>query len=285
MARPLRIECSNGLYHVTARGNARMDIFSDDIDRKAFLDTLEQSCDRYNWLCHAYCLMSNHYHLLIETIDPTLCKGMKHLNGQYAQNFNSKRRRIGHVFQGRYKAIMVEKESYLMELSRYIVLNPVRAGMVHAADDWLWSSYRATLGLDEPHACLFTDWLLSTFGDDRLVACNRYKRFVDEGKGQPAPWRVLKNQIYLGSDQFIEDMQSKLNPNQSLLDIPKRQKQSPPKTIEIFKTNYPDRKEGMARAYLSGHYSLSEIGHVFGVSYVTVSRAVRKFELDVKCKV
>lgn len=115
-----------------------------------FLEVLSEVCERFNWECHAYCLMSNHYHLLIETPDANLSQGMRQLNGVYTQRFNRVHGRVGHVFQGRYKGILVEKDSYLLELARYIVLNPVRAGMVRSAKDWPWSSYRATCGQIKP---------------------------------------------------------------------------------------------------------------------------------------
>src|SRR4030042_5793823 len=129
MARPLRIEFPGAVYHVTSRGNARQTIFIDDEDRGGFLDLLSIVVERFNWICHAYCLMGNHYHLLIETPDGNLSKGMRELNGIYTQHFNRRHGRVGHVFQGRFKAILVEKDSYLLELCRYIVLNPVRAGI------------------------------------------------------------------------------------------------------------------------------------------------------------
>src|ERR671924_2148265 len=147
MARPLRIQYDGALYHVTSRGNERKWIFRDDFDRKLFLNILSQINQRFNWLCHAYCLMTNHYHLLIETPDGNLSKGMRQLNGVYTQRFNRQHGRVGHVFQGRYKAIIVQKESYLVELARYVVLNPVRARMVRSLAEWPWSSYRATAGL------------------------------------------------------------------------------------------------------------------------------------------
>ena len=146
MARPLRLEYAGALYHITSRGDRREPIYEDDADRKMFMSLLEQVCKTYNWLCHAYCLMGNHYHLLVETPEANLSKGMRQLNGLYTQSYNRNHNRVGHVFQGRYKAILVEKQSYLLELARYIVLNPVRAQMVHVAGDWQWSSYRATIG-------------------------------------------------------------------------------------------------------------------------------------------
>ena len=278
MARPLRIEFAGGLYHVTARGNAREDIYVDDDDRIAFLELLHKACNRYDWYCHAYCLMSNHYHLLIETGTPSLSKGMKYINGTYSQGYNRIHKRVGHVFQGRYKAILVEKDSYLLELSRYIVLNPVRARMVRSAKDWKWSSYRATAGYKENEPCLTKDWILSCFSDKKNLAEIRYREFVEAGKNQLSPWERLKNQIYLGTDEFVENMQCKLGPEQSLKDIPKKQKQAPPKPLEYYKLQFSNRQESMAKAYLSGHYTLYEVGEFFGVSYATVSRVVKRYE-------
>ncbi len=278
MARPLRIQFPGALYHVTARGNAQENIYADDNDRVAFLKLLENVCIRHDWYCHAYCLMGNHYHLLIETAASSLSKGMKYLNGTYTQTYNRNHRRVGHVFQGRYKAILVEKDSYLLELSRYIVLNPVRAQMVRAARDWKWSSYRATAGLIDKDPCVTTDWLLSIFGNKKKLAQTRYRDFVKQGKNQPSPWKSLKNQIYLGSDRFVEDMQCKLDPDQSLKDIPKKQKQAPPKPLSYYKNQYQNPQEAMAKAYLSGHYTQAEVGAIFGVSYATVSRAVKQYE-------
>jgi REP element-mobilizing transposase RayT len=278
MARPLRIEFAGALYHITARGNARQDIYLTDDDCHQFLEILQCACDRYQWLCHAYCLMSNHYHLLIETQAPTLSKGMKYINGTYTQAFNRGHNRVGHVFQGRFKGILIDKDSYLLELARYIVLNPVRARMVRTAEDWLWSSYRATAGQAKAHALLTTDWVLGNFGRKRKIAQEKYRAFVQEGKNQPSPWESLKNQIYLGSDNFVEDMQCKIDPEQSLKDIPKPQRRSPVKPLSYYKEKYKNRNRAMAEAYRSGHYTLAQVGDEFGVSYATVSRAVKDHE-------
>lgn len=281
MARPLRIAFAGALYHITSRGNARENIYQDEEDRRIFLDLLDRSCKRHAWVCHAYCLMPNHYHLLIETSQPTLSKGMKYLNGIYTQRFNRRHHRVGHVLQGRFKAILVDTEAYLLELSRYIVLNPVRAKLVHSAENWPWSSYRATAGLATSHPCLTVDWVLSVFGKAKKLAHERYRVFVQEGKIQPSPWASLKNQVYLGSDEFVEDMLDKLNPKQSLADIPKRQKRRPAKPLTYYQDQYSDRTRAMASAYLSGQYTLTQVGQQFGVSCATVSRAVKTYE---ECK-
>lgn len=146
MSRPLRLELAGGLYHITSRGDGREDIYVDDSDRQKWLEIFGRVCNRYNWKCHSYCLMSNHYHIVVETVEGNLSKGMRQLNGVYTQYFNQTHQRVGHVFQGRYKGILVDKDSYLLELSRYVVLNPVRARMVNDAKDWPWSSYLAMTG-------------------------------------------------------------------------------------------------------------------------------------------
>lgn len=278
--RQLRIEYVGALYHVTSRGNAQKAIYLNDEDRKEFLKLLNLTCNRFNWYCHAYCLMDNHFHFLIETNTPTLSKGMKYLNGTYTQFFNRTHQRVGHVYQGRFKGILVEKESYLLELSRYIVLNPVRARMVREAKDWPWSSYRATAGISQAPSCLTTDWILAVFGKQRKHAQQSYRDFIQEGKNQPSPWEELKNQIYLGSSSFVDDMQCKLDPEQSLKDIPRLQMQAAKKPLNYFQKRYTERNEAMAKAYLSGHYTLETVGTYFGVSYATVSRAVKLYECE-----
>ena len=154
MARPLRIEFPGALYHLTARGNARQAIFLDDGDRRGFLDLLGRTCKRLEWRCWAWCLMTNHYHLVVETPQANLGRGMRQLNGVYSQAFNRIHGRVGHLFQGRYKAILVEREAHLLEVCRYVVRNPVRAGLVAEPGAWPWSSYRATAG-----GAAAPDWL------------------------------------------------------------------------------------------------------------------------------
>ena len=289
MARPLRIEFAGAVYHVTARGNAKQDIYLCPEDKADFLHLLARACDRHRWHCHAYCLMMNHYHLLIETGAPSLSKGMKYLNGTYTQSFNRRHRRVGHLFQGRFKGILVEADSYLLELARYIVLNPVRAGMVSIAAEWSWSSYRATAGLAPMHEALTVDWILGSFGASRDGAQKSYQRFVAEGKYLPGPWKALKNQIYLGSNDFVKKMLGHITEEQPLDDIPKPQKLEPAKGLEYFLSMPIARKRAMAEAYRSGHYTLAQVGEAFGVSHATVSRAVKVFEQEiatefVRCK-
>jgi len=224
MARPLRLEFPGALYHLTARGNARQAIFLDDEDRRAFLGLLGREVEQQRWRCHAYCLMDNHYHLLVETPEGRLVGGMRRLNGVYTQGFNRRHQRVGHVFQGRYKSIVVDKDSYLLELSRYVVLNPVRAGMVRRVEEWAWSSYRATAGLRKGPGWLDTSWLLGQFGEEPQRARLAYRRFVREGVGGQSPWPSLRGQIWLGGEAFLARMQ-RLVPGQSAQAVPREQTQ------------------------------------------------------------
>lgn len=274
MSRPLRIEFAGALYHVTSRGDGQEDIYLDDSDRELFLEVLGEVSERFNWTPHAYCLMGNHYHLLLETPDANLSKGMRQLNGVYTQRFNRKHKRTGHVFQGRYKAIIVQKQTYLLELARYIVLNPVRARMVHSAKDWLWSSYRATAGMADALPWLASDWILSAFSEKRSEATDRYKAFVAEGKNQPAIWEQLKNQIYLGTDAFIAKMQAKMPDKEDLSEIPLGQRRAMAKPLKHYEARSNTRDEAIVNAYNSGAYGLKEIGDHFGLHYSRVSRII-----------
>ena len=275
MARPLRIEFAGALYHVTSRGDGQEDIYRDDNDRKVFLEVLAEAKARFNWIIHAYCLMSNHYHILIETPDSNLSKGMRHLNGVYTQRYNHLHKRSGHVFQGRYKAILVQKESYLMELSRYIVLNPVRARMARSAKDWEWSSYRATAGLTRAYPWLTTDWILASFSGRRHEAMQQYRSFVSAGRNQPKPWEEFKNQIYLGDEEFVDEMQSKLLPDKDLSEIPSSQKRRLVKPLSLYASKYKDRDTAIYKSYESGGYSMKAIGDYYQLHYSRVSRIVK----------
>lgn len=274
MARPLRIEYPGALYHVTARGNARDWIYLDDEDRQAFTDLLAEVVGGFNWLLHAYCLMGNHYHLLVETPDANLGRGMRQLNGVYTQRFNRRHERVGHVFQGRYKAILVEKDSYLLELARYVVLNPVRAGLVGEPGEWPWTSYRATAGLDGRPPWLGADWLLSALGSERAKAQQRYRQFVAEGVGRPSPWEELRGQLYLGSEGFAQDLAAEPG-EEGLEEVPRAQRRPAPPALADLADAYP-RDEAIARAYASGGYTLREIGAFFGLHYSRVSRIARQ---------
>jgi len=275
MARPLRIEFAGALYHVTSRGDGREAIYLRDADRHLWLEVLTQVCERFNWCVHAYCQMGNHYHLLVETPDANLAKGMRQLNGVYTQRFNTAHNRIGHVFQGRYKAILVQKEAYLLELARYVVLNPVRARMVRLSGDWPWSSYRATAGMTPAPDWLETDWMLAAFAEHREDAQAAYRRFVAEGKGQPSPWEQLKNQIFLGSAPFVEALQRQVGGNRRLSEVPRSQRRPVARPLAWYFQQHPSRDHAVFEAFRSGGYSMREIGEHVGLHYSTISRIIR----------
>ncbi len=278
MARPLRLEYPGAVYHVTARGNQRQEIFLDDTDRLNWLTLLAKTCERFNWICYAYCLMSNHYHLVLETPDGNLSKGMRQLNGVYTQNFNRRHLRVGHVFQGRYTSILVEKDNYLLELCRYVELNPVRAKMVKVAEKWPWSSFLAKIGRAPQPPWLFCEVILSYFAMNKVKARKSYGEFVNAGIQEPSIWGKLQNQIFLGDESFINRHQEFLSDPSDLSEIPSPQRNPPIKPLSFFKSEYPSSREAIAYAYLSGHYSMKEIGRYFGVHYSTVSRAVKRLE-------
>lgn len=276
MSRPIRIEFSAALYHVTARGDRREAIFEDDADRQNFLQILADVIARFNWLCHAWCLMDNHYHLLIQTPDGNLSKGMRQLNGVYTQASNRRHQRVGHLFQGRYKAILVDSDAYLLELSRYVVLNPIRAGMVRKVEAWPWSSYRASVGLAPPTRWLSVDGVLSQFAKRRSLAQQRYAQFVAEGIKADSPWLHLKNQVFLGDEQFVTQMQKHLHKvQQDDVQIPQAHRRAPPKTLAEIEHSAPDRNAAIVIAHQTGAYSYPQIAAHFGVHFTTVGRIVR----------
>ncbi|MEN8180084.1 MAG: transposase [Pseudomonadota bacterium] len=275
MARPLRIEFSGALYHVTSRGDRREPIFEDDEDRLKYLSILAEVVGRFNWDCHAYCLMTNHCHLVIETPDGNLSKGMRQLNGMYTQASNRRHNRMGHLFQGRFKGILVDKESYQLELTRYVVLNPVRAGMVKHPVEYEWSSYRAMVGEAPPPSWLATDGLLARFGKRRADARRKYARFVVEGISVESIWTELRQQIYLGDKKFVERMQRKAELQGDELSIPRVQRRPPALSIAAIAAKHPERNEAIVAAYSTGAYSYREIAEHFGLHLATVGRIIR----------
>ena len=281
MARPLRIEYDGALYHVTSRGNERKLVFKDDTDRNIFLDTLHKVNKRYNWLCHAYCLMNNHYHLVIETPDGNLSKGMRQLNGVYTQTFNKRHKRVGHIFQGRYKAILIQKESHLLEVCRYVVLNPVRAKTVTGAKEWRWSSYSATCGIDKSHPCLTTDWILGQFAKQKRTAERKYKEFVEAGIGEKGIWRSVKGQSILGSDEFVEKLIGYVRGHEDNKEIPRSQRYvNRPALEKIFKkeilSNRKVRNSRIKEAVNRYGYSQKEVADYLELYYTTISRIVNE---------
>jgi len=208
MARPLRIIYPDAFYHVTSRGNERREIYKSQRDREKFLSYLESASERYGAVIHAYCLMTNHYHLILETPVGNLSEIMQHINGAYTTYFNVKRKRTGHLFQGRHKSILVEADEYATELSRYIHLNPVRAGIVTRPEDFVWSSYPSYIGKGLAPAWLKTDFILGYFGNIAPDARKKYRAFVEDmiGKEYESPLEATFASSILGSPDFVEEV-------------------------------------------------------------------------------
>jgi REP element-mobilizing transposase RayT len=262
----------------------------DEADRWMFVRLLGEMVEENGVICHAWVLMDNHYHLILETPAANLSMAMKHLNALYTQRFNKKHSRTGHLFQGRFKALVVEKETYLKELCRYVVLNPVRARMVRHPKDWKWSSYRATVGQEKPERWMEVDWILGRFGKERKRAQETYKLFVEEGMGKKeSPWDELYSRVYLGSEKFLNHVHD-VGKRHQHLDVPRYQvqvvKQDPAKILEKVAKSYGIKPEEVlvARArrreakemaiYLlkkESGLSLKEIGRRMGVSLGAVS--------------
>ena len=281
MARPLRIEYPDAVYHVTARGNAKNDIFHSDTDRNTFLKILSGVVLRYNWLCHAYCLMDNHYHLLIETPDGNLSVGMRQLNGVYTQKHNWLHQKSGHVFQGRFKAIVVEKESYLLELCRYVVLNPVRAGKTETPEQWRWSSYRFTAGMKTPPDYLTTDWILGLFHPKKREAQKLYRKFVRAGIGLQSPWEELRGQILLGEDNFVDAHKDLLHDKKTVKEVPRTQRYVNRPALSVLLTKCStksQRDQAIHRAYIQHGYTMKAIADHLGIHYTTVSKVIKAQE-------
>ena len=225
MARPLRIEFPGALYHVTSRGNEQRPIFRDDIDCTMFLTFLGQAVQRFDWSLTAWVLMTNHYHLVIQTPEANLSRGMHWLNGTYAGWFNHRHERSGHLFQGRFDSFLVERETYLRELLRYVVLNPVRAKMVARPEDHRWSSYRSTAGLEATNDWLDVPTALGLFDDDSIVAQSQYQEFVlAKIENSESLWDNVINGIYLGTESWAKRMRNIVEARPRSTDHPLRQR-------------------------------------------------------------
>ena len=277
MGRPLRLEFAGAIYHVTSRGDRQEAIFRNDGDRHAWLAILASVCKRFRWCIHAFCQMGNHYHLVVETLDGHLARGMRQLNGEYTRRFNFQHEVVGHLFQGRYHAILVQRQGYLLALSRYVVLNPVRAGIVTGPDAWPWSSYAMTCCDAPAPDWLDTDWLLSQFADKRGAAVDAYREFVAAGRDMPSPLANTRHNLILGDDEFMK----RFNGGDVLVDkteTTRLQKKGVALALHEYRRSFDNRQQAMACAYLDGAYTMAEIAEHFRVHYQTVSRAVRAIE-------
>ena len=281
MARPLRIEYPGAVYHITSRGNEKKAVFKGPSDREAFLKILAHVNKRYHWICHAYCLMDNHYHLVIETPDGNLSIGMRQLNGVYTQTFNRRHERAGHLFQGRFKAILIQKESHLLEVCRYVVLNPVRARRVERPGEWEWSSYLATSGRGNLHPCLTPGWILGQFSKTREEAEKEYRQFVSRGIKEESIWTNVKGQAILGEDEFVDGLIDHFKKHKDMPDIPKSQRYvNRPPLEKIFSEGIlrdkDKRDKKIAEAVERYGYRQREVADHLGMFFTSVSRIMRR---------
>jgi len=284
MARPLRIQYPGALYHLIGRGNARQPIVTDNADRRMFLALLADVIEQRRWLCHAYCLMPNHYHLLVETPDADLSRGMRQLNGVYTQRYNRRHRRVGHLFQGRFKAVLVQRDTHLVQVARYIVLNPVAAGLVARPEDFLWSSYRAAAGFTRSPLWLTCRWLFSQFAADAANGRARYRAFVHKGISAPKFGAPARGPI-LGDPRFIDAHRPYLDPKRAVREFARRERYADrPRLDALLREGIgnakPARNRAVRRAHRDHGYSAAEIARRLGLHPSTVSRIVARCEAD-----
>jgi REP element-mobilizing transposase RayT len=290
MARPLRITFHGAFYHITSRGNEQKKVFKSKRDREKFLEYLESATERYAAVIHAFCLMDNHYHLLLETPSGNLPQIMRHINGAYTTYFNTRRARSGHLFQGRYKAILVEKDVYAKELSRYIHLNPVRADMVGTPEDYPWSSYRYYVGESGGPDWLQRDFILAYFGKRTGTAQRGYRRFVRAllKRDYESPLKEVTGSLILGSVEFIDSIKDRyLREEKDIRDLPALRQIftgiSMETVVKFTSTAFRDKpsRSRNASIYLCRKHTgekLNAIGRQFGISDSAVSQACKRFK-------
>lgn len=283
----MRIEFPGAIYHVTSRGDRREPIFDDDTDRIAFVDVIAQALERFDACTLAFCLMDNHYHLVLHTRRANLSELMRQINGVYTQAYNRRHGKVGHLFQGRFKGILVDRDAYLLEVCRYVDLNPVRAGMVADPAQWPWSSYRAHVGQADAPAWLdmaaLHGYLLgreASSDRDRVLAAKRYATLVARGKDVRLWDDALRAQMYLGDEAFVARMQALLAPEQAgASNIPSIQRRPPHRELAVYFATH-SRNEAIVLAHTEGGYTMSAIAREIGLSVARVSRIVHAWEVD-----
>jgi len=278
MSRPLRLQLPGGIYHVTARGNDRRPIFEDDDDCARFLIVLSSVVAHYHVRCHAYCLMGNHYHLLLQTLESNLSAAMRHLNGVYTQRFNRRHQRCGHVLQGRFAAQLVDGDAYLREVCRYIVLNPVRAGLVAHPGDWRWSSFLATAGKTAAPGFLSVDWVRGLSGSrTRAAALRQFISFVEAGIGvSETPVDRFRSKPVVG-EALIERLGEGRREETECIEFPRAQRfASRPPLTRIFAgvASKADRNGRVVLAVREHGYTMREVAEFIGRHYATISRVL-----------
>ncbi|MBE9516296.1 MAG: transposase [Proteobacteria bacterium] len=276
MSRPIRIEYPGAIYYVTSRTPKSVIAFRDDRDRVRFLDILAQTIKRSQWICHGYCLMEDHYHLIIETPKGNLSQGMRQVNGIYTQEYNRRYFKKGALFKGRFKTVLFDKEENLQKLARHVVLNPIRLNLADYASQYRWSSYKATAGLAEEAAAITTsDWILAQFGESQQEAQQRYQDYVNEAQAQTDPWRAVRYQLLLGSKEFIDR-------HKEFIGEPHKAKTTKTRVPleQLFSSDANKSREmrdrDICQAHLQHGYTLTEVGRHLGLHTSTVSKILKK---------
>ena len=273
MARPPRIEYEGALYHVSSRVVTGLRLFHDDADREDLLAVLGQAGERFGWKVHAWCQMNDSYALLLETPKANLSKGMRQVNGVYTQHYNQRHGHDGPVFQGRFKAVVVEKDDYLLPLACDVAAAPVREGLARRAQDWKWSSFLSTSGKAPVPEWLTIKDVLSSITKWRMRAFIAYRKAVARAAKQPSPLAGVRQQVFLGSDDFIADLKQRFFNKNAEPEKPRRRL-----PMDYYRNAIEDRDEAIVAIYLTGNYSMEAIGKEFGIHYSTVSRIVKKYE-------
>lgn len=299
MARPLRLSFENAVYHITARGNRREDIFHSDEDRRIFLDKINETLLKYSFVCFAYCLMDNHYHLFLKTLHPNISEGMHYLNTSYANWFKARHKITGVLFQGRYKSLIVDEDRYGVHLSAYIHLNPYRAGIVADLRDYPWSSYHYYIGGGSSPVELDTSLILKQFDNDIEMAWRKYETYVKENSMIDNPLKESYKGIALGSEAFLKSIRERVQ------NIGKKREVPETKTVTVYtaediiqkvmdefsidREKIFNKKRGnffrqMTLSLLKQFTSMSlkEIGEMFQMDYAAVSQACKRYEEKIK---
>ncbi len=274
MARPLRPEYAGAVYYISSVGNRGQSVFQNSADGNAWVEVLEGVCGRFDCRCFGYCLMSDGYHLVIETPKPNLSKAIRQLNGVYTQRSNRLHDTDGHVFRGRYKSIVVQREKYLLPLMAHIFLLPLRAGFVKHPNQFKWSSCRYLYGKDKVPGYVDLEWFSEGFSSDT----GNFDEFLEENHSRDVVSETRK-QIYLGDDNFIELVQKKTSKASKSKDIPRYQVTKPVSSlINGFARSGNSREEAIAKTYLTGDYTLREVADAVSVHYSVVSKIVSEYE-------
>ena len=299
MARPLRLSFENAVYHITARGNRREHIFYNDEDRKRFLEKINETCLKYSFVCFAYCLMDNHYHLFLKTLLPNISGGMHYLNTSYANWFKARHKIVGVLFQGRYKSLIVDEDSYGVHLSAYIHLNPYRAGIVKDLREYLWSSYPNYVDGEKSSVRLDTSLILKQFDNDIEMARRKYEAYVIENRMMENPLKESYKGIALGGKAFLQSIKERAKNIGNKREVPETKALTAYTAEEIIQKVMADFSIGREEIFNKkrGNFfrqmtlvllkqftpmSLKEIGGLFQMDYAAVSQACKRHKEKIK---